>query len=87
MSQQQWSFNFGPGFISPEELKAQQEKQQQELQRMVDEKQCVLCNHAILINDVVAICNAKECNRSGQCVDGQNGVDCEYWEIVENLKL
>lgn len=77
--QQEWSFSFGPGFVSPEELRAREEKQREELRRNMDEKKCIMCLNASIVNDQVAICNVKNCNRAGICVDDLDGKACEYW--------
>ena len=77
--QQEWSFNFGPGFVSPEELREREEKQKEELRRNIDEKKCAMCLNVSFVNDQIAICNAKNSTRAGTCVDELDGKSCEYW--------
>lgn len=75
---QQWRFINGQ-FVSPEELEEQRKKWQEELQRNIDEKKCVMCLNASLVNDQITICNAKNSTRAGTCVDELDGKSCEYW--------
>lgn len=79
---QQWSFNFGPGFVTPEEMKAWQEQQEKDLQNKINEKYCIVCENAALVNDQIAFCNVKSCERSGMCVNDLDGKKCEFWSPI-----
>lgn len=62
--------NFGPGFITQEQIAA-------ERQRMIDKKQCEICQHTYLVNDQVAFCEF-----SHECVNDHTGVNCENWQPI-----
>lgn len=71
------NFGFGPGFITPEEIEAQRAAQEAQIRQMIDDKRCEFCANTFLIDDQITICNF-----SGECVDGQNGTNCEHWEVL-----
>lgn len=75
---QQWNINFGPGFISPEEIERQHQQQLDSLHQMIDEKKCMMCKNTYLINDQITMCNY-----SKECVDGNYGEYCEHWDPLE----
>lgn len=79
---QEWSFNFGPGFVSPEEIREAFEQRQAELKNKIDEKKCVMCMNASLINDQIAICNKKGSAHAGECVDEFDGKSCGEWSPI-----
>ena len=73
---QQWSFSFGPGgFVNPAEVEAQR---RQQIQRLIDEKRCVVCQNTYLINDQITFCHFKN-----ECVDNDYGKECEHWEPIK----
>lgn len=78
--QQQWSFNFGPGFISPEQMEAQRQQQEAMIRQMIDDKRCEMCENTYLINDQITMCNIKK-----ECVDQMNGRECENWKLLEGF--
>lgn len=73
----QWNINFGPGFISPEQMEAQRQQQEALEKQMIDEKRCVVCKNTYLINDQITMCTY-----SNKCVDQENGQQCEHWESL-----
>lgn len=74
---QQWSFNFGPGGISPEQVAEMHRQREEQMRRMVDEKLCAICRNTYLINDQITMCM-----KSNECVDGKNGQECDHWESL-----
>ena len=64
----------GINFINPEEILRQQAAMRQQ---MVDDKRCEVCKNTYLINDQITMCSY-----SNECVDGQNGQQCEHWEML-----
>ena len=62
------------GFLNPEEIEKQRKD---ELQRMTDEKLCVVCKNTYLINDQITMCVF-----SNKCVNDNNGQNCEHWESL-----
>ena len=75
------NFGFGPGFISPEEMERQRQEQVAATKDAIANKQCIFCENAYLINDQVVMCSIEK-----RCVDGQNGQECEHWDLLEAFR-
>lgn len=82
MQQQQWNIHFGPGFIDPQQMAAQQAQREAAIRQMVEDKRCEFCRNTYLVNDQITICM-----KSNECVDGKNGQSCPDWENLYEQKL
>lgn len=72
----EFNFNFGPGgFVNPQEIRMQQ---LQQIKQGIDEKRCVYCQKAYLVNDQIAICSI-----SKECVNNMNGQECKDWNPID----
>jgi len=74
----QFNFNFGPGFINPEELQRQAEELAAQMRIMIEDKKCKMCVNANIVNEQFVFCNF-----SGKNVEESDGQNCEHWEAVQ----
>lgn len=73
--------NFGPGFVTPEQMAAAQAQREAQIRQMINDKRCELCRNTYLINDQITMCV-----KSNKCVDGENGQECDNWESLIQVK-
>ena len=73
---QQWTFNFG---ATPEQVEAQRRARIAQIQRLIDEQRCIVCENTYLINDQITMCSIKN-----ECVDNDYGKYCDNWKPIDN---
>ena len=54
------------------------QQQIEEMKRAIEEKRCPVCKNTYTVNDQITFCCF-----SHDCVDENNGQQCEHWDPLE----
>ena len=72
---QQWTFDIGETI---EQIAKQRKEYEAQIQQMINEQRCIVCENTYLINDQITMCSVKN-----ECVDNDYGKYCENWKPLK----